>query len=134
MQKSSPPIVSLLVSCSGLLLVAGAVFLPSETDSGKSLGLHSPVALPVTEVVFESKRPYLMDVQISSSQSTVTKTSSVLHSNRTVGSCITYTGGSGTYGFYYYEVPSSGSNILKATGYVTGPWGEAVISTVRRSA
>lgn len=105
----------------GLAMVLLAAFIPNPSIPGAK---ESRAFLPAQDKSQEAPIAYLMDVQIASSQSSLTKTSSSVGSSTNIGSCITYQWGSGeTYGFYYYEVPSGGGgDILKASGYVTGPW------------
>ncbi len=69
----------------------------------------------------DSSKPYMMTVV--SSYGNITKTSTGTAGSYTdIHTCHKWNGGSGTFNWEMYEVPSSGSDILKASGYHSTSW------------
>ena len=132
MQKFSPPPATLLISGLTLLLIAGVVFLPPESAPDESSDVYSPPVSQVADVVFQPEEPsgYLMDLQVPETTYYISKTSGTVGSLTTVGSCITYNGGSGQFSYYYYQVSSGGVETLKYSGTQSGYWPGCIAGVV----
>ncbi len=109
-----------------LMLTTSSLKIPISTAANLvPVVSASTESLPASTPLFGTAEilPYLMDVQIGSGDAYLSKTSGSVGSYTTVGSCITYQGGSGeSYGAYYYELPSGGGSTLRWSDQITGPW------------